>query len=417
MRQHGNDSFRATWVLTTVMTVAACAAPRGDEEALEWSGMTETEGKTDRIAAPFSDIEGHPLAEYIDTMRAAGYLVGYPDGSFRPNRDITRAELAAAFDKLLRLPDLARERGDDRWRTLSFTDLEPDHWASSVVRRAVQQGLLRAPDGEFRPDDPVTRGQITAALAVWMNENWETSPDPHLSPGDGAFLRDNFGESLDLRAIPEGHGGDAEGILAAAATAQTIVAWDDDPTSVDPVAALAHDANRAWVAATLYQVAYRLDRFCDRFEEGPGGCIPRLDDELHPSSGFRPSQSAVETDVDIEVSEPCRAEFESRFADYVVVAMRMPSAEGGNALHLVTTAPGDRLIARADGPELEDGMTLVGDHLEAVFTRDGDVLPFALHDGRCRLQAASSPEEHAAYEELLPHVRSMFQTHPRPQTD
>ena len=85
----------------------------------------------------FSDV---PANEWfntaVSTLANAKVLAGYPDGTFRPNAPITRAELATVLTRLSVLVDLSREI-----TPASFNDVD-DHWAVSFIRTAANNGWI-----------------------------------------------------------------------------------------------------------------------------------------------------------------------------------------------------------------------------------------------------------------------------------
>lgn len=88
-------------------------------------------------------------------------ITGYPDGSFRPDREVTRAEF---------LVMLARALGWDDAGTpadLPFVDADRiGPWAAGAAAAAVEKGIVGGyPDGSFRPDEPVTRAEMAVMIA------------------------------------------------------------------------------------------------------------------------------------------------------------------------------------------------------------------------------------------------------------
>ena len=83
------------------------------------------------------------------------YICGYPDGTVKPERQITRAEVATIFYRLLQ--DEARE---NVWsRTNSYSDVASGAWYNSAVSTLTNAGILTGyPDGTFRPNQNITRG-------------------------------------------------------------------------------------------------------------------------------------------------------------------------------------------------------------------------------------------------------------------
>ncbi|RAV11716.1 cadherin-like beta sandwich domain-containing protein, partial [Paenibacillus contaminans] len=105
----------------------------------------------------FSDVsESHWAASAIQKAQAAGWISGYPDGSFKPDAPITRAELAVIFARLNKLEAAAG--------SVFFTDTQ-DHWAAGFIQAAKAAGLLAGyEDGSFRPDRQLTRAEAVKAL-------------------------------------------------------------------------------------------------------------------------------------------------------------------------------------------------------------------------------------------------------------
>ena len=110
------------------------------------------------VKLPFTDLEeDHWAQEFIKDLVSRGLLNGYPDGSFRPDNKITRAELAKVIVETLGL-----EKGG---KTTSFTDLSKEHWAYEDVAAAAEAGLLKGyTDGSIRPDAELSRAELAVVL-------------------------------------------------------------------------------------------------------------------------------------------------------------------------------------------------------------------------------------------------------------
>ena len=103
----------------------------------------------------YSDVSaGRWYNNAVSTMTRAGIVNGYPDGTFRPNAPITRAEMAkiiALFAKL--------EPSTDR-----FPDAA-GHWAEAYIRLAAGNGWIEGyPDGTFRPNQSITRAETVTMI-------------------------------------------------------------------------------------------------------------------------------------------------------------------------------------------------------------------------------------------------------------
>ena len=117
-------------------------------------------------AASFTDTSGHWAEDYIEQMVADGYLSGYSDGSFQPDRPITRAEFSAILMRILH-----DKQGLALSGSASFKDTAT-HWARDYIAAAASQGIASGMgDGYFRPDASVTREQITVLLTNAVKGN------------------------------------------------------------------------------------------------------------------------------------------------------------------------------------------------------------------------------------------------------
>ena len=96
-------------------------------------------------------------ADAGDTLYIA-YIIGYPGGDIQPQGNITRAEVATIFFRLL--TDEARET---YWsQTNGYTDVAGDAWYNNAISTLSSMGILGGyEDGTFRPDNPITRAEFT----------------------------------------------------------------------------------------------------------------------------------------------------------------------------------------------------------------------------------------------------------------
>ncbi len=92
----------------------------------------------------------------VSTMNNAGIVTGYPDGSFRPDATITRAEFATIA---ARFSEVVYNGGN------SFTDVPENHWAVRYIALAEYLGWINGyPDGTFRPDQAITRAEAMTLI-------------------------------------------------------------------------------------------------------------------------------------------------------------------------------------------------------------------------------------------------------------
>lgn len=125
--------------------------------------------------ARFSDVpDGSWYSDAVNALAAAGVLSGFPDGSFRPDAEATRAELVTV---------LAAVYGEAAASAESFPDVPDDHWASEAIALAKEQGWVTGfPDGSFCPEWSVTRAETVTIL----NHFYGRVPDAaSIAAGDG----------------------------------------------------------------------------------------------------------------------------------------------------------------------------------------------------------------------------------------
>ena len=105
----------------------------------------------------FSDVSSSDwFNNAVSTMANAGILTGYPDGTFKPNAPITRAEFAAIA---ARFSDVAYNGA------CSFTDVAKTHWAFDEISLAEHLGWITGyPDDTFRPSRNITRGEAMTLI-------------------------------------------------------------------------------------------------------------------------------------------------------------------------------------------------------------------------------------------------------------
>jgi len=109
----------------------------------------------------------------VSTMANAGIITGYPDGTFRPNNTITRAEIVVI---------IIRFYFDETVDTFPpFMPTFPDiggHWAENYIKYAGQLGYIDGyEDGTFRPDDMMTRAEMARIVNNLLNRRVESEED------------------------------------------------------------------------------------------------------------------------------------------------------------------------------------------------------------------------------------------------
>ena len=121
------------------------------------------------------DIQGNWAQKTIQDFIDKGIVNGYPDGSFKPEKQVTRGEFAKLLAKTFNYQTAAAK---------GFPDIG-GHWAKSYINAAADHKIMKAyGDNSFKPEGSVDRGQIATMLARILNmarpeekygENWPAS--------------------------------------------------------------------------------------------------------------------------------------------------------------------------------------------------------------------------------------------------
>lgn len=137
--------------------------------------------------ASFSDVPGDAwYAKAVNALAGLGMLGGYPDGTFCPKDSITRAEFAAVALAFSRVPAGA---------VCSYPDVSRDDWYYSYAARATACRWMGGyPDGTFRPNDPITRSEVCVIVNNMLGRS-----------GDKNFVDRNRGKLADFADLSAGH--------------------------------------------------------------------------------------------------------------------------------------------------------------------------------------------------------------------
>jgi hypothetical protein len=128
-----------------------------------WSSLTS------RTLA-FTDIQDHWANQCISQMAPRKLVSGYPDGSFRPQATITRAEFAVLM--LNAFPNAPQKRNG-----AVFYDVPSHHWARRAIQDAYQRGFFSGyPNNLFKPNQPIPRVQAIGVLAGAKNYSIPNNP-------------------------------------------------------------------------------------------------------------------------------------------------------------------------------------------------------------------------------------------------
>ncbi|MGN1152647.1 MAG: S-layer homology domain-containing protein [Candidatus Gastranaerophilaceae bacterium] len=111
----------------------------------------------------YSDMdETHWAYKQIKQLSEQSVVVGYPDGTFKPDENVTRAEFASMAIKAL------GQEHTTVAQPVKFNDIDTEFWAYNAIQKAIYFDLISNPEteGKFRPYDPVSRAE---SLAIAVN--------------------------------------------------------------------------------------------------------------------------------------------------------------------------------------------------------------------------------------------------------
>jgi len=177
-----SDGYGSAQAIVTVTTPSTDnPGPRPEPDRPSTTGTTTTpapvvtpvptpEKKPEPAPKPTTvptptDVKGHWAASYIQKLMDKGIVVGRPDGSFKPNDKITRAEYMAVLFRSLNMEQIAADGP-------TFTDVSPEAWYGPYVGALTVSGIITGfPDGRLQPNQVMTREEACVILyRAWKNK-------------------------------------------------------------------------------------------------------------------------------------------------------------------------------------------------------------------------------------------------------
>ncbi len=154
------------------------------------------------MTSDFSDIASHWAAVCIRELAQRNLVSGYPDGRFRPEATITRAEFASLMYRVF--PDAQPIRAG-----AGFVDVPETHWARVAIAWVYERGFFSGyPDQTFKPDQTLVKLQALLVVVSGLKYSAPPSPDP--------ILEQYFDDAAQIPSY-------ARGAIAAATTNKLVV--------------------------------------------------------------------------------------------------------------------------------------------------------------------------------------------------
>ena len=155
------------------------------------------------IIPPVEPEEPDYTPNWLNTTDHFGYIIGYEDGTVKPNAGITRAEVATIFFRLL--TDEARERF---WcETNDYSDVADGSWYNNAVSTLSNMGILGGyEDGTFRPNASITRAEFAKIAVSFFDWADIEAVNDFIDVSDSAWYADYVAVAAEIGLI-EGYGG------------------------------------------------------------------------------------------------------------------------------------------------------------------------------------------------------------------
>ncbi|MDO4825313.1 MAG: S-layer homology domain-containing protein, partial [Bacillota bacterium] len=156
---NANGIVRFPDVSNGTYTLLEKSAPKGYVASDETYTLTVSDSRITMNGKDYAPVTfvNRKAAELNRTDHLA-FLSGYANGTFEPDRNMTRAEVTTMFARLL-----AEKMAADQTYSNTFSDVAKSHWAANYIGYMQQFGIITGyADGSFRPDASVTRAEFAA---------------------------------------------------------------------------------------------------------------------------------------------------------------------------------------------------------------------------------------------------------------
>jgi hypothetical protein len=174
-------------ITTTARPIAGSSEGFDGEERSTGHGLVDANRAVAVALGNFADIADNKFAAEIRTLAEEGVISGYGDGTFRPERPVTRAEFAAMLSNAF---DLEGDANDE------FVDID-GHWGAGAIEEAARGGFLSGyeisapedcdrsatcapgsyPKYEFRPNNEITKTEVLVSLSNGLEYSGGSWPE------------------------------------------------------------------------------------------------------------------------------------------------------------------------------------------------------------------------------------------------
>lgn len=154
----GPEPGKLTWILGDLPPGANGTIIAQFSVASTVPDGTVIENRAKGIVSGYQDSLSPTVFVKVGQVQHNAFIQGYPDGTFRPEKPITRAEIAAILTRIMGLnPQTAGNP--------NFSDVQSTHWAFGYISAVVEAGVMQGyPDRTFRPDQSITRAELATVM-------------------------------------------------------------------------------------------------------------------------------------------------------------------------------------------------------------------------------------------------------------
>lgn len=160
-----------------------------EDELVERLKIKAAEAKEANAESEFADTREHWAVKTIEIFDRLKLITGYPDGLFRPNNAITRAEFARILNRVFHI-----HNRDGSNISMELKDIEGS-WAKEDIEKLAAAGVIRGyPDGTFRPNQTITREEMVVMISFIVNLDVleKDTIKGHFNDLDGAYAAEKI---------------------------------------------------------------------------------------------------------------------------------------------------------------------------------------------------------------------------------
>jgi len=154
--------------------------------------LLEASKIADRQPNPFTDVsDGEWYAEPVTYLASIDIIKGYPDGTFKPDKPITRAEFATMISGFDNLVPADGNKFDD----------VVGHWAADFINSAAEKGWVTGyPEGDFMPENEIIRSEVVTVINRMLNRRIELEDIPFWAPAYNDLTPEHWAHTAIIEA-------------------------------------------------------------------------------------------------------------------------------------------------------------------------------------------------------------------------